>query len=228
MTHAEITADEWDKLYAAAIKAGLIVAKKYPGSIEADDITQGIMERFSECEGAARKLLDSGDAAGDRTIFKALLIMANQVASAEINRHRQFHGNFSYTTDHVRKLLAAGLLVGQEEGNMFDAQLNALATGRRSKKDFTTRVNVDDKIDLERGFTQLNPEQRRILTHRYVHGETLADAKDRVYLGRAIEALTIRMNGSAATSQAEHDGPGSRRAVANASARAITGNSYDG
>ncbi|MEU3690501.1 hypothetical protein [Streptomyces narbonensis] len=228
MTFIEITADEWDKLYIAATKAGGIIAKKYPGSVEPDDVAQGIMERFIECESAARKLLDSGDVNGDRTIFKALLIMANQVASAEVNRHRQFHGNFSYTTDHVRKLLASGLLIQQEQGNMFEAQLNALTTGRRSKKDFVTRVNVDDKIDLERGFSQLNPEQRRIIVRRYVHGDTLTDAKDRVYLSRAIEALTIRMNGHAAISRSEHDGPGSRRAVTNASARAITGNSYDG
>lgn len=227
MTYNEITADEWDKLFIAATKAGGIVAKKFPGSVEPDDITQGVMERFIECEGAARKLLDSGDVSGDRTVFKALLIMANQVASGEVNRHRQFHGNFSYTTDHVRKLLASGLLIGQEEGNMFEAQLNALTTGRRSKKDFATRVNVDDKLDLERGFAQLTEVQKRVIVRRYVHGETLED-QARSALSKAVEALTIRMNGHAAISRADHDGPGSRRVVTNASARAITGNSYDG
>ncbi|SHN24275.1 hypothetical protein [Streptomyces yunnanensis] len=227
MTHVEITADEWDKLYLAATKAGGIVAKKFPGSVEADDLTQGVMERFIECENAARKLLDSGDVGGDRTIFKALLIMANQVASAEVNRHRQFHGNFSYTTDHVRKLLASGLLIKAEDGNMFEAQLNSLTTGRKSKKDFVTRVNVDDKIDLERGFTQLTRGQREVIVRRYVDGDTLNNVERRD-LTRAVEALTIRMNGSAALNKADHDGPGSRRAITNASARAITGNSYDG
>ncbi|MFF0745277.1 hypothetical protein ACFYVL_33250 [Streptomyces sp. NPDC004111] len=227
MTHVEISADEWDKLYIAATKAGGIVAKKFPGSVEADDLTQGVMERFIECENAARKLLDSGDVGGDRTIFKALLIMANQVASAEVNRHRQFHGNFSYTTDHVRKLLASGLLIKAEDGNMFEAQLNALSTGRKSKKDFVTRVNVDDKIDLERGFGQLTRGQREVIVRRYVDGDTLNNVERRD-LTRAVEALTIRMNGSAALNKADHDGPGSRRAITNASARAITGNSYDG
>ncbi|MGW2478631.1 hypothetical protein ACWCWQ_02180 [Streptomyces sp. NPDC001571] len=227
MKHVEITADEWDKLYTAATKAGGIVAKKFPGSVEADDLTQGVMERFIECENAARKLLDSGDVGGDRTIFKALLIMANQVASAEVNRHRQFHGNFAYTTDHVRKLLASGLLIKADEGNMFEAQLNSLTTGRKSKKDFVTRVNVDDKIDLERGFAQLTRGQREVIVRRYVDGDTLNNVERRD-LTRAVEALTIRMNGSAALHKADHDGPGSRRAITNASARAITGNSYDG
>ncbi|MFE3579119.1 hypothetical protein [Streptomyces vinaceus] len=226
MTHVEITADEWDKLYVAATKAGGIVARKYPGTIEADDLTQGVMERFIDCENAARKLLDSGDVGGDRTIFKALLIMANQVASAEINRHRQFHGNFSYTTDHVRKLLASGLLIKADEGNLFEAQINSLTTGRKSKKDFATRVNVDDKIDLERGFTQLTRAQREVIVRRYVDGATLNNVERRD-LTRAVEALTIRMNGCAALHKADHDGTGSRRTLTNASARVITGTGYD-
>ncbi|MEU3599625.1 hypothetical protein ABZ714_13000 [Streptomyces sp. NPDC006798] len=223
----EITADEWDKLYTASVKAGRAVARKFPGSVESDDITQGVMERFIQSEGAARKLLDSGDVHGNGVVFRALLIMANQVAAGEITRHRQFHGNFTYTTDHIRKLLAGGLLCREDDGTMFEAQLNALTTGRRSKSDFTVRITVDDKIDLERGMRQLTPAQRRILVRRYIDGDAL-DGAERKELFRAVEALTLRMNGHAAISRADHDGPGSRRAVSSAHARLASGIAYAG
>ncbi|MFF3555371.1 hypothetical protein ACWD4V_16270 [Streptomyces tsukubensis] len=224
----EITADEWDKLYTASVKAGHTVARKFPGAVEPDDITQGVMARFVESEGAARKLLDSGDVHGNGVVFRALLIMANQVAAGEVHRHRQFHGNFTYTTAYVRKLLVSGLLLAQEEGgSMFEAQLNALATGRRSKSDFTVRVTVDDKIDLERGIRQLTPAQRRIITRRYIDGDAL-DGAERKELSRGIEALTIRMNGHAAISRADHDGPGSRRVISSSLARSASGVAYAG
>ncbi|MEW1546904.1 hypothetical protein [Streptomyces tsukubensis] len=224
----EITADEWDTLYTASVKAGRAVSRKFPGAVEPDDITQGVMTRFIESEGAARKLLDSGDIHGNGTVFRALLIMANQVAAGEVNRHRLFHGNFTYTTAYVRKLLASGLLLAPEEGdNMFAAQLNSLATGRRSKADFTVRVTVDDKIDLDRGMRQLIPAQRRIIARRYIDGDAL-DGAERKELFRAVEALTIRMNGHAAISRADYDGPGSRRAVSSARARSASGTAYAG
>ncbi|MEU9603668.1 hypothetical protein [Streptomyces sp. NPDC048057] len=223
----EITADEWDKLYTASVRAGRAVARKFPGSVEPDDLTQGVMERFIRSEGAARKLLDSGDVHGNGPVFRALLIMANQVAAGEVSRHRQFHGTFTYTTDHVRKLLAGGLLCREERSSMFEAQLNALSTGRRSKSDFAVRVTVDDRIDLERGMRQLTPAQRGILVRRYVDGDAL-DGGERKELFRAVEALTLRMNGRAAVSRADHDGPGSRRAVSSAHARLTSGMAYAG
>ncbi|MET8684816.1 hypothetical protein ABZV77_11420 [Streptomyces sp. NPDC004732] len=230
MSFTEIQADEWDKLFAVAEKAGRMVSHKFPG-VEADDITQDVMERFVECESAARKLLNSWNESNDNTAFKAILIMANQVGSKELNDRRLHSGEFTYTSDYVRKLLSRGMLSDRACGkndkgeNIFEAQLNSLMTGKKSKKDFSERVNVDDRIDLNLGFAKLTGTNQNVIIKRYVLEERLGD-DERKQLSRAVSSLALHMNSHSAKHNTDHDGPGSRKALSNGAAYWLTSNQY--
>lgn len=220
MSNIEITATEWDRLYGDAVKVGRTVSRKYAGVIDAEDITQNIMERFVQSEASARKLIDSYEKDA-RVTFKGLMVMGTQVAMRDINAHRQAHANYTYTPGDVRRLLERGLLQvsdEQRECGVLEAQVNALTMGRKSKKDHTERVNYADKIDLEKGFAKLTREHREAIIKKYSTDESLTGA-ERMRLSRAIDALTSRMNSSRVLSLANYSGTGKRRPVSNARAQ---------
>ncbi|MFF3672423.1 hypothetical protein ACFYYS_00410 [Streptomyces sp. NPDC002120] len=228
MTDIVITADEWDKLFIDATKVGGMTARKYAGLVDPEDVSQSIMERFVDSERSARKMLDAYGK-DKRIAFKGMLLMGSQIAAQEINAHRQAHGNFTYTPDYVRRLLAQGVISTEEKtGSVFDAQVNTLSTGRKSKKDHVERVNYTDKVDLDKGFAKLSRDHRTVIVRKYVAGETNFTNAERMRLTRAVDALTMHMNGHRVTSSAAYSGTGSRSVMSNAIARAITGNNYDG
>ncbi|MCZ0973139.1 hypothetical protein O1L55_20595 [Streptomyces albulus] len=218
-----LSAGEWDKLYGLAEKAAKKVAPKFPG-ITAEDITQDVMIRFVESESSARKTLDNYEK-DPRITFRMLLTMGNQVASKEIWDYRKFFGTVIYSEWDVRKLLEKGLLITEERESFHEAQLNVLTTGRKSKKDFAEYVSLDDKIDLESGFSGLKKEYQEVIKRRYIGGESL-NATERQRLSRAIESLTKGMNSLSVKKNSDHDGPGSRQAMSNATAQALTGQGW--
>ena len=68
-----------------------------------------------------------------------------------------------------------------------------------------------------------------LIVRKYVLGDKLEEeGGDRRAASRALKSLTTSMNRNRKQDLAEHDGPGSRKAVSNKRAQAINSRNYEG
>ncbi|MEO6086934.1 MAG: hypothetical protein ABIQ18_27865 [Umezawaea sp.] len=174
--------------------AGRVVSQEWPGIIEADDARQEIWVKILESPTYVEQLT----AMPHKGRRRALAIIGHRAASRYRADFEVFSANVRYSTSEVRALLEDGALLDDRE--VFDAA----------------------HLDVEIALGDLVPRHSDIITARYARGAMVTDTKA---VTRAVDALTAAMNRSArARAAVRGDSPGSRRAMSNASAQAITRN----
>lgn len=131
---------------------------------------------------------------------KTLHKIGQQIASALRDDYEHFSGNFLYSTDDIRRILAGGILLQDEK----------------------TIRNVQYR-DVLTTYYQLNSDQQTILRRKFIDGDQL-DNKQRMLLTRAVDKLTLTLNRKRRKESSEHNGPGSRKAITNARAITSVGN----
>lgn len=180
--------------------AGRITARRWDGVIEADDVEQEIWVRLLEADYLDRLAAMEKPARG-----AVLRRIGQQIAVQERDDYEVFSGQVYYGTDEVRDLLGRGLLARRRD------DLDP------SSETLTEWLDLHGATDTLR---QANPAHACLLGSRYLLGEDVPDRKE---LTRAIDGLTREMNRSRRRWAESHgDGPGSRRAVPNGTAQAIT------
>lgn len=193
-----MTPELTDEVRAAA----RIVAQQWPGVIDADDAEQEIWVRILESDYVDR--LSEMDAPARASVLRKI---GSRAASEERDDFEVFSGNVFYGTKDVRRLLASGLL------------------DKPHKKIDVNSETLTGWLDLHEGCQALrdeNPDYADAIGSKFLLGDPVGSA-DRKRLQRAVDRLTIHMNRVHTRRFAvHHDGPGSRQAVSNARARAIT------
>ena len=191
------------------LAAAKTVAWKWPGVIQEDDLRQEIWLRILEAgTSTTDKLLEM-----DQPLrLSSLSQIGHQIAAKERDDYDLFSGNFFYSTHHVRALLEEDALVHLE---------NQAGTLMHS-----------ERFDLQVGMEKLR-HRSAVHTHLieqvYVRGYVPKDGGERKELTRAVDSLTREMNRSNRSQiVAQHDGPGSRKAMSNESAIRMTRNDYRG
>lgn len=192
--------DEWVEEIS---RAAHIVARKWPGVIDADDVNQEIWVRLLSQKTSALDALDP-DAR-----LRTLVRIGDQVAADYRNDHEVFSGNVYYGTDDVRALLKKGLLAKRRED--LDAASETLT----------------EFIDLHEGAVMLRntqPQHAAVVSDVFLFGN---EDDDRKRATRAVDALTRCMN-RVHTTRYAHEGPGSRRAISNSAGRTAVSKDYNG
>lgn len=169
---------------------------------DADDLAQGIWSELLGSPASLTKILESEKP--DR--YRVLRFIAGRVAQKENNAYEQFSGNHYYSTDDVRRILNRGGAEDEQPGTVahsewIDAQigLHSLAAAGDSGAWYA-----------------------EVLFSRYVVKDYDASTGDaRKELTRARDALCSHMNRRRKESEAEHDGPGSRKLVSITAAQAL-------
>jgi hypothetical protein len=167
----------------------------------------------------------------NRSRVQALTWMGHQIAKGERTSFEYFTGNFRYSVNEVKKLLAGGMLRGMNPatGSSWAAE-DYVATDGSFEDGLLNRYSTE--LDLVRAMIRLedkNHEAARAIVLRYLVGRVPKGSKDEVALVRALVYLTEEMNRSFKKQHAESpDGPGSRRAISNAKAQRVSQQQYSG
>lgn len=162
------------------------VAGRWSNTVSGEDLVQEISVILLRDRYAQRLL--GMDLAARRYVLGKI---AGRLAAQEATDYEHFSGNFTYSTDEVRTLLAKDALAspGHEVlgGEFVDTNAgDPIAVS-------ACEISVDG-IDLRTAFGRLSERQQGLLTDRYVLGVTSPDASVRKELSRAVDALTQEMN----------------------------------
>lgn len=166
-------------------QAARTVSVYWPETIDADDVEQEIAVRLLEADVRWLEALADSPAAGIVTVLKRA---GMQVAAGYRDDFELFSGNYFYSGDEVRRLLADGALV------------------------FGDELTCTERADLARAMSQLakaSPQYHDVLVRRYALDE--ANRADKDVLSRAVRALTREMNRSFNRARVAHEGPALRR-----------------
>ncbi|GAB3475439.1 hypothetical protein [Amycolatopsis cihanbeyliensis] len=165
-----------------------VTAVEWPGTIDADELTQEISLRLLR----DRQATTVTDLAG-RQRRRGLYRMAQQIASDYRNDYDHFSGNYNYSTREVREMLDNGVLV--EAGDGHDPA----------------------PLDLRAAFAELEREHASYaaaLVARYVHCVPMSRPNERKGVQRGADKLTELMNRLGRARQQDYtEGPGSRTAL---------------
>jgi hypothetical protein len=226
-----VTTDERDfmlgELGPQVMKAAKAVARNWPGVIEDDDLEHDMLVRLLETPNSVEKIYEMEN----KSRVQALTWMGHQIAKGERTSFEHFSGNFRYSVNEVKKLLAGGMLRGMNPatGSSWAAE-DYVATDGSFEDGLLNRYSTE--LDLVRAMVRLedkNHEAARAIVLRYLVGRVPKGSKDEMTLSRGLEYLTEEMNRSFKKQHAEApDGPGTRKVFSNASARGISANDYNG
>lgn len=184
-------------------RAARSVAAEWSEVVEVEDLSQGIWAHLLENHYV--ETVESMDIAARRSVLRRI---AGHVASDAREDYDYFTGNFNYSTQEVRKILKAGSL-----------------TEHREFETNTERLDLDEGMDLLGA--QDNDYAKVVFLH-YAVGES-QDVSNGQRLTRAVDALTRCMNSVHKNRHAVYtEGPGTRKVISNAQARAISDSYYDG
>lgn len=145
--------------------------RQWPGVIDADDAEQGTYARLLATPGSVSKILEMGPDAQ----YRAIVGIANQIASKERDEYAHFRGNFRYSVKEVKSLLLSGGLTSND-----------------------TKVRAE-VFDLHAGFKALqdrNESYANAIAKRHFFDEPMANKSEEDALRRGLEALTNEMNRS--------------------------------
>lgn len=177
-------------------RAAKSVAYQWPGVIDKEDVEQSIWLKLLESEGSAEKIL----AMDDKAQYRAVVGIGHQIASRERTDYDHFSGNFRYSVDEAKQLLKNEVLT--EPSDHFDA-------------------GVVDLMEALGTLSVKTPQYADAILKRYADGEVPNTSTESSALSRALTGLTNEMNRASRIRFAQRDGgPGSRKAISNASAQA--------
>jgi DNA-directed RNA polymerase specialized sigma24 family protein len=182
-------------------RAARAVATEWPGTISAEEVEQEIYLRLLEAPDDIEKFLRDMT---ERERFGALRNIGHRVAASERADYDVFRGNYRYSVGEVRDLLKGGVLA-------------------KERKDIQA-----ERLDVDEALARISPRRRAIVWSEYVTGDyDKTEGAARKELTRAVDSLTDAMNKVYRNRQADYvSGPGSRRAVSNTHAQAITSNAW--
>lgn len=196
--------ETYDILSKPVRNAARTTAEEWPGVVEADDMEQDIWVRLLESPGSAEKLADMNDR--DRKV--SLNKIGRQIAAEQRSSYELFSAQVHYSTDDVREMLEAGALVG--EGFMSD----------------------DERIDFEVAAHELKESTPHFIESLWDHYELgeldMKSSTNRGRIMRAVNRLTDYINSTTKIRNDDYEGPGSRKAVSNATAQILSSVSYQG
>lgn len=188
------------ELAPAVSSAGRIVADRWPGVIDADDVAQELWVRLMERPNSVAKLLTMKPS----SLRQSLVDMGHQTASEYRSSYELFSGQVHYGTEDVRRILERGALTEEK-----------------------TRTDTE-RMDLFEGLEMLqakNERYARIVFLVFALRESVDDTKS---ITRAVDSLTDCMNRVHNSARYSYeDGPGSRKVVSNAAARAKSSGHYE-
>lgn len=155
--------------------------------------------------------------------------VGHQIAQQYRDDFELFSGNYTYGTRQVRKMLENDALAGvSEESGVPLWELPETVIKQLNRSDTET---VTERIDMFIGMSRLvkrNASYVDIITSAYLDRD-FDRTKDGKALTRAVDALTKEMNRVHIARNADYtEGPGTRKAISNAKAQAITMKQYHG
>jgi hypothetical protein len=185
------------------------VASTWAGTVDEDDLIGDIVIRLIG-DGQATAVWNLDPPARK----KGLNIVARQIASDQREAFDHFHGKFNYTTNEVRLLLGRRALSRDQ-----DYEVNETNDWQNGEvvASSSLQINVDN-IDLRVAFAKLSNKYQNILLDQF-DGQGYEGHSQDITL--AVDSLTREMNRSNKRRWSKHEGPGSRRAMSNASARGV-------
>lgn len=161
-------------------RAARSVEYNWPGTVCADDVEQELYVRLLELSDEALQEVTEQSYDGAVAAFRR---MGNQIASQYAADYEEFTGNYRYSGDEVKELLARGHLV------------------------ISDGMSVTERADLTTGMQEIPEQYADVLWQRFVEDEN----PDRRKVSRAVLALTREMNRSFSRASIDHSGPALRR-----------------
>lgn len=215
-----------DQIARDIAKAAKSVAYQWPGVIEACDVEQSIWLELLQAPATFQTLRTMDSGPRYRTISK----LGHRIASGERADYEHFSGDFRYSVNEVKNLLDAGVL-GVIEHTLRSSYSAQEYTTKGGGVEDVVLTKVAAETDLRRAMGDLDsgtPQYADVIRRRYLYGENVtATGAEYTRLSRALTRLTDLMNRIHKRRHAERlDGPGTRRAISSASARAISAANY--
>lgn len=171
-------------------RAGSIVARAWPGVIDADDAGQEIRLKVIEEPKLATSLRESDH--GQR--MNIFVLIGHRVAAQYRSSYEVFSGQVHYGTAEVRNIL---------EGERLTQDYENLGAGTETLSEY---------LDLVEGVQRLREKSdfyADVVAHHYFLGDPVH--RYRVELTRAVDALTECMNRARRKREDEYtEGPGTR------------------
>lgn len=159
------------------------VAAKWQ-AVELEDLKQDLWERILNfSEEAVRTLRNLPQEERRRRLTR----QGHQIASAYRDQDDLAHGRYYYSTKQVRDMLDAGALLPDYATQQLETSRGG--PGARGVLDIGTDVAV---MDLRAAVGKLSQKQAHLLWFRYVEGNEPEGHP--MYLKRAVDALTRKMN----------------------------------
>lgn len=146
--------------------------------------------------------------------------IGNTYAMTERQYFQHNTAEWVYTPAEVREILSEHMFHG-------DSYLDAPKRPEGSNQTLTGDGMSIPLMDARTAFDGLSERDQSLILRRYSVGESL-DSAARKGVERAVDRMTARMNGDVSErfDHSKHDGPGSRTAISNAQARAVTNDNY--
>lgn len=184
-------------------RAASAAAKQWPGILTADDAEQELWKQLMESPGSMQKLRDEFD---DRNRLNALIQMGHQIGNKALIAYQVATGNFRYSVNDVKDILKT----------------------RPGDKKVTRTALRDLKLGME-ALCEKNAAYAEAITDRYRADRVPQPGAKAVQLSRALTALTTHMNRAHKKQHASNPaGPGTRKAISTARAKAISQKQYNG
>ncbi|MGZ6054502.1 MAG: hypothetical protein ACXWOV_02860 [Isosphaeraceae bacterium] len=218
----------------------------WPDVVEADDVVQDTCVKILEAPGTVQDLAAMDKDSRYQTLHK----IAQRIASQKRDDDAVFSGNFRYSVGEVEKLVkqvgrywngtgespftVSGLASSWSVGDV-------ISTGRGDHSDPTSNAALDGiekasmRKDLLTAFEKLNPRYLDVIVRRHVNGERGFSEAEQKRIERALVELTHEMNhsykrqhtGKLEPGNSLGDGPGTRRAISNSTARYFSKEGWD-
>jgi hypothetical protein len=192
----------YELLKPDVVTAAKTTARQWPGTIDEEDAEQEIWALLIE----APKSIDVLSQMERPNRVSTLTLYGHRVAARYRDDYELFSGNYLYSTDYVRRLLDADILV---------------FSGDRPDK-----LTFSEWVDITEAFAkvqQRNAGYADLIARVFIQGEKLQSGADRMQLTRAVDSLTKEMNRVHTSRVLNYtEGPGTRRVMSNTQAEYYT------
>lgn len=201
---------DWERVQSLANSEGRRIARDWPG-IDAEDAASEMVLSAVKSPGT---LAGMEDAALRSTLRKV------GVTYAARERYAYQHGTsqWVYTVPEIRALFRDAF---------FDPTLWETTPTAEGGDTITSDGIVISLWDMDRAFAALALDDQIVISKRFEYGQELDTAQTK-RLSRALDRVARMVNAGTpkfgSDSRDSHNGPGGRRAVSNASARAALSN----
>lgn len=192
------------------------IARAFP-LLEADDVAQEMRLVIGR---DAESIADEPEEDWARLVNYRAARAGNVYAMRERQYYQHQTSEWVYTPAEVREILSEHMFHG-------DSYLDAPKRPEGSNQTLTGDGMSIPLMDARTAFDAISEKDQSMILRRYNMGESL-DSAGRKAVERAVDRMTAAMNNDVSErfDHDGHDGPGSRTAMSNAQARALTSDNY--